>query len=632
MFPVGPRLLFLVPLVPLCALWAWWVAAILPRRGISFESVAALNGLKLTQPGGVVGLAAFAAFLAMALGRRPELLNPRFLVLILALSGTSLLVPMAAPVGLHGALLAVAFFAALLIGLHGDGGQAEPQTHRDRRWALVLWVLVAALMGLFSMHRHWAFGSGSWDHGCMVHNFYRASRFLDTRSTVLGDVDFLGDHFMVGIYLYAPLIWLNSSGYTVLLIQSVNLAAVAPAVYLIARHRGVGVGPALALGLAGGLAFGLQSGAFFDSHEITVGFGFLAWGVWAFEVGKLKHATVFLILFSLFKESLGAYVVGLGLLALWRGLQQDKRLLKYGLIWILYGVVWFVLVNRVFMPTLIARGLPPEPHETFGDFGPTVFAAAQGILTHPIKALAAMVVPAEKLWAHGVTLGGLGGLALFAPEILIAALPLLAERFLSSKETMWQMGYHYAASLSLYSAWAAAVGFERARGLLSQLLQWLGENLGRHAAAVLGLHVLLAALLVNAFGYHHPSNFLRWREGYFSTAPRQRANGAAVAFLAEQGKDARLAVQNRILPHLADRPVVYRLGEWEKADWVLLSVGESAWPYDDGLPGRLARQLSQNADWRLVFAQEGTAVFARVSVMDLPGVAPTPGLGLPTKP
>src|SRR5262249_57107712 len=108
----------------------------------------------------------------------------------------------------------------------------------DRGTAIGFWAVTALVFSIFSMHRHFWFGSGSWDMGCMVHNVYRASRFLDSTSTVLGNVDYLGDHFMIGIYLLAPFFWISSSGYMLLFVQSLSLAATAPAIFLIARTRG----------------------------------------------------------------------------------------------------------------------------------------------------------------------------------------------------------------------------------------------------------------------------------------------------------------------------------------------------------------------------------------------------------
>ncbi len=610
---------------------AVWATRRLPQRTsiAGFDSVAALDGVHVPAATPYV-VALTLAFVLFALVRRRELQDARIASRVIALVLFAVAVPLVSVLGQQALVLVCATVVAVLLGVHVPTGWSGPSAKLERAMPWLLWGAVALIHAAYSMHRHAWYGSGSWDHGCMIHNFYRASRFLSTTSTVLGDVDFLGDHFMIGIYLYAPLSWLSASGYMVLLIQAVNLAAAAPALYLMARHHQIRFGPALVLALTGALSFGLQSAAYFDSHEITVGFGFLAWGLWAFETGRLRTATLLLFTFALFKESLGAYVVGLGLLSLWRAaVLKDRRHLKYGTLWIVAGVVWFVLVNRVFMPTLIARGRLPEPHETFGDFGPTIFEAAVGILTHPMKALAAIFVPSEKLMSLAVTLGNSGGLALLSPQVGLAALPLFAERFLSSKATMWQMGYHYAAPLCLYAGWASVRGWAAAQRRVARGFRGFSRRLMVSAPAVLSIYVAVCALGMNGFGYRHPSNYFRWTEGYFANAERKPAHDAAVALLQGQGRDARIAAQNRLLPHLADRPVIYRLAQWNKADWVLLSVGESAWPSPNGYPRRLARQLDRDRGWKLVFSQATTAVFVRTSVTLMPAVAPAKGLGLP---
>src|SRR5262249_449276 len=157
---------------------------------------------------------------------------------------------------------------------------------------------------------------------------------------------------------------------------------------------------------------------------------------------------------------------------IWRGIRDsDRRHLIFGSAWVLYGVVWFILVNRYFMPALIARANAPEPHETFADFGPTVFQAAIGIATHPLEAIGAMFIPGEKVSSILVTLGGLGFLGLASPEVLLAEAPLFAERFLSSKHSMWEMGYHYAAPLSFYAAWSAAIAWPKVQEVAERVLR-----------------------------------------------------------------------------------------------------------------------------------------------------------------
>ena len=616
-----------------------WSVRLIGRRNSPspayFQSLADFSQLQPLQAELYVTLAVLCIVFFIAI-RKPVLITARNTTLLVAMTLLSFAAPITFSFGYYVVLLIAALLlAGLLVALLPRPEKQEfaenPRT--DLRLALVLWVIVSAVMGTFSMHRHASFGSGSWDMGCMIHNFYRASRFLGSTSTVLGDVDYLGDHFMIGIYLYAPLYWISSSGYMLLLIQSINLAAAAPAVFLIARTKKAPVYAATVIALATALSFGLQSAAYFDSHEITVGFGFLCWAIWAIERERFKTALILLVLFSFFKESLGAYVVGFGLYAFYRGLASSevraepnkasrRQWWGFAASCVIYGVIWFVLVNRVFMPALIATANAPEPHETFADFGPTVFSALLGILQNPMKALAALFLPAAKMQSHLVTFGGFGWLSLVSPPVGIAALPLFAERFLSSKTTMWEMGYHYAAPLSLYAGWAVACGWGTLTVIFRARLDGLGDWFGDRVNPFLSIFVTASAILICSAGYSHPSNFLRWEMSYFSPEAKVRAHNNAIKLLQEQGVSARISAQNRLLPHLADRPVIYRLMDWQKTDWVLLSVGENAWPESDAYPSVLAQSLWKSPEWELVFSEESTAVFARKGKHSLPVVTP----------
>ena len=484
-------------------------------------------------------------------------------------------------------------------------------------WSIFLGVCI--LNAVYSMHRHWSFGSGSWDLGCMAHNFHLASRGLSPVSTVLGGVSFLADHFMPGIYLLSPFFWVWDSTWMVLILQSASIAVVAPVVYSVACDRGANSILAATLGLATGLAFGHQSAAYYDAHAITIGLGFLAGALWAIEKDKLRLATGLLVVFSLFKESACAYVVGLSFFMIWQGLMTKNRAeLRYGLGWALYGILGFIVITRVAMPAFAVAGQPPVSHETFIDFGPTIFSAFVAMLLDPLKVLGALFIPIEKTLALGVTVAGTGWLALLAPEIGIAALPLFAERFLSSKASMWQMGYHYAAPLTLYAGWAAARAVPKAESLVA----WTLGSFGGHAEELvtareranqtwLALYIIVVAIGVNSVGYHHPANFHHWRESYFSTPTKRVANTGAVEFVKKLGSDVSVAAQNHILPHLASRTKIWRLGDYTHASVVVLSIDESAWPYSPSFPRQLARRLAQSSAWREVYEAQGTKVFIR---------------------
>lgn len=498
------------------------------------------------------------------------------------------------------------FAAAAALGLLASDLLPRPPRMRvpDRGLALALFVVTALVMSIHGLHRHLSFGSGSWDMGCNVHNAYVLSRGLTPVSTVLGDVAIFGDHFFPAWLVYAPVFWLDGSGSTLIVIQALNLACTAPVVFLIARGRGASSLVAAVLGLMSGLSFGLQSGAFFDAHTLTMGMGFLAWGLWAIEMRRWWLATVMLVMFSGFKESLGLYVFALGVYVVVSELtagRKDLRAVAFGAAWAVYGAAWFVLVIRVLMPMQAQLGTPPVSHETYQEFGPSVTEAAFGVMSRPLTAMWFMFSSEPKLASIIVTFAGVGWLCLGSPlTLFVAGAPLFAERFLSSKASMWEMGYHYAAPLSVYAAWAAARAVPRAE-------RWFSP-------VAVSVFLALSAVGTLQYGYKHPSNFLVWEYGYYARAGDAETQRRAIARLREvAGPEGRIAAQNRLLPHVAFRQHIWRLGEHDKADWVLLAEGRDAWPYDARYPARLRRQLLAAGTWTEAFAEDGVVILGRTS-------------------
>lgn len=491
-----------------------------------------------------------------------------------------------------------------------------------RKTALIwLFVLPFGLHFGLPLHRHLRFGSGSWDLGATTHNLYLTSQGLPTLSSVLGDVNFLGDHFSPILYAFAPLVWLHSGAETALLIQAFSVAAIGPAIFLIARHRGASKGASWILGISASLSYFAQSAAYFDAHPIIIGIGLLAFALYAIETERYRLASLLLLAYATAKESVGAYIIGLGLFLLYQGVKQGfhKRKLRYGVAWVLLGSLIFVLVNRWVLPTLIATGNLPEPHETFEQFGNGVFQALIGMIQSPSLVLAEFFDADAKRMSWLVTLGGGGFLALARPQILIAALPLLAERFLSTKASMWGLGFHYGLPLSLYSFWAVASAWpwlERKFGRLQRA--WMKPERrdprtgrARKPGLVLASYVLVSGLLMNGFGGPRSADYFIWNKSYFSSPKGTELNRAMLQRLEGLGKEARLALQNHLLPHMADRRYAYRIGDWSKADWVVLSLDENAWPYARRFPRELSAKLSGLSDWTRVHAVEGREIWMR---------------------
>lgn len=591
------------------------------HRGLAGAAVASIDKLPALGAGGWASTLLALVFLAALCWRYPRLGRPRSVAQALVFLFLCLLSVFLSRQGHYGLILGFSVLAS--VGLGGLAPLLKAPKLSELKLSVGLWVFLAVLHSVYSVHRHYMFGSGSWDMGIYINDIYLAAHGMTMNSSILGEVDILGSHFMPGLYLYAPLAFIPSS-YSLLIVQAMQLASIGPAIYWIARHRGVGRGASLVLGLAAGLSFSVQSAAFFDVHEIAFSFGFFALGLWAFEVGRMRLASASFFVFILFKESLAAYIVALGLLAIWRGIYSRRRAqLAYGGAWVIFGAAYFLIVNLALMPYFAARGNPLKAVH-FNDFGPNLSAAAVAMVQNPAKTLGAFFTPGEKLASWMATLGGVGWLSFFSPQIAIAALPLAAERFLVSKRPMWGMGYHYGVPLSFYAFWATARGWRQARLFTRAMLGKLGgPALGARAGAVLIVYLFMSSLLVDAFGYRSSSEYLRWGRDYFSTPARAAAHRVVIERLRGRGSEARIAAQNHLIPHLSRRQYIFMIDRWQKADWVLLSLGESAWPFQKDRPKRLARRLYADPEWRLVDSRLGTVLFMRAGAADWPAVAPS---------
>ena len=88
-----------------------------------------------------------------------------------------------------------------------------------RNWLLVTLVVAAAFVySLFSLLRHWHFGSGGHDLGIVDQAIWHYSRFETPSTTIRFDPtpNLLGDHFSPLLAVLSPLYWLFPNAGTLL--------------------------------------------------------------------------------------------------------------------------------------------------------------------------------------------------------------------------------------------------------------------------------------------------------------------------------------------------------------------------------------------------------------------------------
>lgn len=302
-----------------------------------------------------------------------------------------------------------------------------------RRHALALGVTaaVSAVYALFSW-RQWArFEVPSWDQGIFT-QLMRAYAELRTPVVPIKGEDFLllGDHFHPLLVVFAPLYALWPSGLTLLLAQAVCVG-ISAGILTACAVRLLGRWPGLAIGIAYGLSWGIQSAVAAQFHEVALALPLLAASLSALVRERHVAAALWALPLLGVKEDLGLTVAAIGVVIALRG----SRWLGLGLAAV--GVAGFWVTVTLVLPALNPDGVWDYAQESlltqvFSDPGAVLAGLGTGMLPKVVLVIAVVAITAF--------------LALASPLVLIT-LPTLAWRLTSDVPAHWSTEWHYSAVL-----------------------------------------------------------------------------------------------------------------------------------------------------------------------------------------
>lgn len=413
-------------------------------------------------------------------------------------------------------------------------------------------VLLSALLGLgyatFAVLRHWHFKSSGYDLGIFDQAVWHYSRFEQPTNTFSGHTHILAEHFHPILMLLAPLYWPFPRAETLLVVQSMLLAASIIPVFVAARRR-VGERNGLLLAAAYGLFWGIQAAAAFDFHEFAFAPLLVATAILGLETRRSVLLWPAALLLLAVREDLAPLVVAFGL---WLVAQRERG---QGLLLAGIGVGAFALIIRVVMPAFSDHGVY-QFSGAYSAFGDDPLSIAGGILRHPGRFVSTLVSPPVKLRTLFYWLAPFLFLPLVSPLVLLSV-PLVLERFLSSSENHWVPAFHYTAPMAPILALAAAQGLARVPE------RWRSLTAG-------GMLVLCAVL---------PGKLPLWRltsPGYYRLSETERIGYRALATIPPE---ASVVAQDAIASHLSQRDRIFTLRPGApEAEYVIASRGVSEWP------------------------------------------------------
>lgn len=404
-------------------------------------------------------------------------------------------------------------------------------TGRVDRVRLLLTLAVFVTYAVYSVSRYSQLLPAGYDLGIFDQAVHDYSRFRAPMVELKGPgFNLLGDHFHPILVVLAPLYWLWDDPRTLLIAQAALLAVSVAIVHRFAQ-RHAGGRWAFVVATAYALGWPIQGMADFDFHEIAFAVPLLAWAVDALDRRSDRELVASCLLLLLVREDMGLVVLLFGLIRL----PYRPRWVAGALV--ASGVVGYIVATEIVLPGLSPTG--KFAYWSYGGLGPDLPSAVRALVFDPIDSARLFFRPAVKthtlLWLFAPLLF----LPLRSPYV-IPALPLLAQRFFSSRDHLWTVEFHYSAVLWPLLFLAALDGARRLG-----VHRWL---IRRRAAGTWALAAVLASVSVVGTAINADMWPLKRliRGVAFSTAPHmadQRAILRSVPASTCVEADDRLAVQ-----------------------------------------------------------------------------------------
>ena len=420
----------------------------------------------------------------------------------------------------------------------------------------------------------------------------------------------LADHWSPVLAMLAPLYWLHDDPTTLLVAQGVLFALAIPPLWVYTRRK-LGAGAAYFVCVAYALSLPVMEAVIFDFHEVAFVPALTAVMVERFDAGKRWAGVLAAVALLLVKEDMGLLVAGFGCYLL---LTRRRPETWIGLAFVVGGVAATWVATQVLIP---AFGGSATFYWAYGQFGPTLGSALADVLTHPLHALHVFVTPWVKARTMLGLLAALGFLPLASPMV-VAVLPLLAERMLASGYPLWwQAKFQYDAFVVMMLCCAAVDGAARLqRHWPPSWNRWLTYPWSRPAWLRHGgspwkpATLWAAAICVAALVYFPSSPFgPLLHPGFYGVSARMRAAAAAVA---QVPSGVEVEASNNLGPRLSGRDTVLLLdGTPRWAPWVVGDTLGLDFPFCS--PSQQAGELSylRAHGYALVFADDGYVVLHR---------------------
>ncbi|GAB2490494.1 DUF2079 domain-containing protein [Luteococcus sediminum] len=340
----------------------------------------------------------------------------------------------------------------------------------ERRTTAQVWAFTVGVWLVYTVYclgRYPQFLAAGYDLGIFDQAVRRYSRFEAPLVALKGDnYNILGDHFHPILATLAPLYWIWDDPRVLVIAQAALVCLSIPVVARMLRRHGAHSWLLWVLLVGYALSWPLQRLVDFDFHEICFAIPLLALALDGLDRRDDRRLLLASLPLLLVREDMGMVLAMLGLARILLSLRDRRdgtrrdlrRSLALGSAMMLLGVVVFALVVKVVLPHFAPSG--QFAYWSYDALGPDAFSSIRFILLHPLRTAEIFFFPWEKSRGLLYLLLPLAFVAVRSP-MLLATLPLLAQRNLSSRTHLWGTAFHYSAPIFVILVFATADAMSR---------------------------------------------------------------------------------------------------------------------------------------------------------------------------
>jgi len=457
-------------------------------------------------------------------------------------------------------------------------------------WLILFLGAVFLMYAFIAVMLHIKYQTFGWDLGYFDQLIWKVSQGIYPLSS-LSKVNLLAGHFAPILFLYAPLYWLWSSPYVLLISQAAIVVFAAYPLYLTAKKITQNIFFSLTVIFSYLFFIGTQWSILNEFHEATVVPLFLSLIFYALSYQKNHWFWVGLVGLLATKEEMALLSAAIGLM-----LTVYFKNKKIGLTIAIFSLIWFFYLTEFLLPRISETGALFHPR--LSDTARTPAELTTQIISNPLLVLKSIITPMAKMQTLFWSLFSFGFLLLAAPlGILLPLIEQFFMRFLytGGQFTVWLNVNHHAAPAAMLLAVATIYAGPK-------IVKFVISKTGMRKAKVyliLGSYLIISTMIQDVY-LKAPIHSLLKRN-FYQIESYVRDNNMLIEKIPDS---VIVAAQNSLIPHLSQREKFYLLPEVGEAEFVAVDLNDGPnkyAPIDHDQTEKLISDLISSGEYQIYF-------------------------------